>query len=57
MKEVTEARPQSILSASVRMMTRDGYSLVGEGDDGISASHLSEPVSKFPVLPSIQTNC
>jgi hypothetical protein len=47
----------SIFPVSVRIMIRDGYRLVGEGDDGISSSEWGEPISNCPVLLSIHSDC
>jgi hypothetical protein len=38
-------------------MNRDGYRLVGEGDDGISSSDWGYPISNCPVLLSIHSDC
>jgi hypothetical protein len=38
-------------------MNRDGYRLVGEGDDGISPADWGEPISNCSVLLSIHCDC
>ena len=38
-------------------MNRDGFILVGEGDDGISRSDWGKPISNCPVLLSIHSDC
>jgi len=38
-------------------MNRDGFRLVGEGDDGISPSEWGEPISNYPTLLSIHSDC
>jgi hypothetical protein len=38
-------------------MNREGYRLVGDGDDGLSASEWGEPIANCPVLLSIHSDC
>jgi len=38
-------------------VNRDGFILVGEGDNGISPSDWGEPISNCPVLLSIHSDC
>jgi hypothetical protein len=56
-KAVPEQGCNQIFQVPVRIMNRDGYRLVGEGDGGISPSDWGQPIANCPGLLSIHDDC